>query len=393
MKQHVDSFLAGIAAEGQNHEPDAVEPIVEVVVPEVVPVEGAPIEPIVSNGEGTEVVVEGQEPEIKPEGAEVSPEPAVAGEEVVEELVFDDWDDDEGVETPAVVTPPTETIFSDLKEVVGDEVSDVTGLKEFISTLKKDNSTLKEKANQNPLENVPNALKEAVELAQDGRADYLELLNITSVDYSQLDPATLAESDIRQYFYSEDGQSFDEDGFISYIDNIPEKELEIRGKQRIGALVQEQNAKKNAYLENVKREKQVSNDAIERAVSKLDKVADFKLSDGHKSNLAKAMRDGGHKSLLEPRNSHGDIDYNELAEIVFIKQNFKKMMSILKTKTQNSLKGEVLADIGNHTVAGLADKAVFSPDTKVDPMDAMITQAQGRSNRNSINNYYEQIKK
>lgn len=386
MKQHIDDLLAGIQKEGEQH----IEPVVANVE------EGLVEAPIVPEGEeqSTGTPVEDQVSEEGSQGEEgvepIVPEGAEGAAEE-EDFIFEDWEE-EGAEGAPAEPAPEVNLLEAVKGVVGDNVSDVDGLKEFITKLKQDNSALKEKANENPLENVPESLKEAVELAKEGKGDYLELLKITSVDYTKLDPATLAESDIRQYFYSDDG-AFDEDGFMGYIENIPEKELEIKGKQRINELVHNQNIQKTAYLENVKREQQVSNDAIERAVSKLDKVADFKLNDGHRSNLARAMVNGGHKHVLEPKNSNGEINYNELAELVFIKQNFKRMMSVMKTRTQNALKGEVIGAIGNHTVAASADRAVHSPDGKKDPMDALIAQAQGNANRNSINTFYEQLKK
>jgi hypothetical protein len=330
-----------------------------------------------------------QEGDISPESG--SEEPTVDGDEVDDDegVVFEDWDEGDEPEVPE--TPLSETpIFEAVKDVVGDDISSVDELKEFIVNLKDENSTLKEQANENPLENIPESLREAVELAKDGRADYLELLKITSVDYTKLDPATLAENDIKQYFYN-DGK-FDEDGFIDYIDNVSEKDLEIRGRQRINQLVQEQALKKEAFMQNLAKDRAIKNEAIEKAVNRLDNVAKFKIKDSQRTQLAKQMVNDNYKNILEPRKANGEIDYDEVAKTIFIRQNFDKMINVMKTQTRNALKGEVIKEIGNQTVGSPSDKSVHSPEVATDPLMAMKEEANERSRRNSVSQYFGQNK-
>lgn len=336
--------------------------------------------PDVSSGDeeqDTESSVDAQGAEEDSEG-----EPAngtVDGDEEEEEDTLFELDEEE--ETPTESTPE---YFAEIQEVVGREIKSKEELKEFVDGLQSEITTLKEKASDNPLENIPEQLKEAVEYAKDGNGDYLELLNITSVDYTKLDPATLAENDIRQYFYDSEG-NFDEDGFISYIDNVPEKELEIRGKQRISQLVAAQDEAKRNFVAKQEQRKEAENMAIEKAVNRLDAVSKFKVKASDKQKLIATLTNGGYKNVLLPRSAEGVVDFERLAQDVFIRQNFDKMVKVLGTRARNEFKKETIKNIGNQTVGASADVSAHTPDVKGgDPLDMMIDAARKNSEANSI---------
>jgi len=281
------------------------------------------------------------------------------------------------------VAEATESQFLEkVKDVVGEDISTTEQLKEYVQNLKEEVSTLKSQVSENPLENIPEQLKEAIKYAKDGKADYLELLDITSIDYTKLDPATLAEQDIRQYFYDSQG-NFDEDGFIDYVDNVPEKELEIRGRQRINALVLEQQRQKQEFIARQEARVAQENASIIQAVNNLKSIGDFKVKESDKQKLINKMVNGNYKNVFGG-------DFSNIAKTLFIGENFDRMAAVLKTKTRNAVKADVIANIGNQTIASPVDKNAHNPQGGTDPLDMMIERAKKSSEAQSLNTFYEQ---
>ena len=333
------------------------------------------------------------QPETPPAKSEPEP-PAQEGDEVDEpenEEDEIDWEalmkeaegDGDGPTVEPAEEPNLKELFEPLKEVVGEEELDVDKLKEFVSNLKKENEELKQKALDNPLDNLPDELKEAIDVARDNPQDYLDFLNIAAIDYSKVDPVALAESEIKQYFTDADG-NFDAEGYYEYIDAIPAKELEIRGKQRLAQLQQEQQARKSEFLRRLEAKKANEENAIKDAVRGLDKVAGFKVSDSLKTDLLSSMSGGKYVDALIPKDSNGNIDYGELAKRVFISKHFDKLVKVLTTTASNSTKKHIISAIGNHKVQRPADKSAHKPGDVTDPLDLLIQQSKKVAEENMV---------
>ncbi len=257
---------------------------------------------------------------------------------------FDDWD------TPATEAPVTPTATtSELSEGVLIELAKVLGIEKpkgkdevvnAISSLKLE----AEKAKGVEKPQIRPELQKAIELDQKG-GDFYEYLKVTSVDYSKADPTQLYEDYVIDSLADKDG-NVDVDKVNEYLDNIPELEKELRGKDLQKRLVAEQ-ARKVAEIEAQASYLREQNDAkLRAALGSLAEIDGFKVDDSHRKETFEWITSGKMmKDLFY--GADGNLDPIKAAKVAFRNRYYEKLDAYHKNKIRNATKREILAETTN----------------------------------------------
>jgi hypothetical protein len=255
---------------------------------------------------------------------------------------IEDWDDKE---TPESV--PTKLDFADIRQKANIE-TDVDSTESLVEYIKNTRKELDE-ANQvkNKYNDMPDDLKNAYDVYQQN-GDYKAYLGVNDPTIDKLDPITLYEEKISEFFKTPDG-GFDEDGFNEYLDKQDTKVMTIEGER----IKQERKTKNDLVLETINNktslEKERATLARSGAVQDLKDVGGFVVSDKHKASLKEGLTTG--KAMKELfHNSDGSYNYKKEAENIFILQNFDKMSNFLKQRAKVQATRETLNELQNPTI-------------------------------------------
>jgi hypothetical protein len=278
-----------------------------------------------------------------------------------------DWDKEE---TPSA---PTGLDFTDIRQKAGIE-ADIDSTDSLVTYIKKVNTELAEaKQVQDNYADMPDDLKNAYDVYKQ-KGDYKAYLGVNDSSVDGLDPVTLYEEKVSEFFKTPDG-GFDEDGFNEYLDKQDTKVMTIEGER----IKSELKAKNDLVLQTITDKAALEQEravlARSGAVQDLKDVAGFVVSEAHKNTLKEGLNTGtAMKNLFY--NKDGSYNYKKEAENVFILQNFDKMSNFLKQRAKVTATRETLNELQNPTINTPAiNPSDVSPTPAPSGMDLFLDTA------------------
>ena len=194
---------------------------------------------------------------------------------------------------------------------------------------------------------IPSELAEAIRVAKEG-GDYLEFLNISSINYDSYSNKELVEASIEKYFKLEDG-TIDEEALIDYVESKSPAEINIMGDQIRENLKMKQAQKKERFLQSIKAQKLEEDKKIKSYLDKVNSISGVKLSPSDKETLFNEISKGSVMDMVV-KNKNGEKDPQVIVENIFKIKYFDKVLSIAKTKSANEGKKEVIKKLTNSNV-------------------------------------------
>lgn len=279
--------------------------------------------------------------------------------------IIEEWDDsidEEEQEAQNTID------FNELSKDLNVEVKSKDELLVKFKELQDKVSNYESESNQ--YANLPEDLKAAIDLAKNG-GDYLSYLDAGAVDYDQVGDREMLEFHYQSMFdNTEEGR----EELLDYLDSMSDAQLKINARQVRQQLKSQQEQRKSQIKESSDKQKQMVVSGVKDAVSKLDKVGDFKVKPSHKSRIEKAILDG---SLSEYINggSNGNYDFNKMVENAFKIMYYDNITSYLKTKVANSTKRDIIEKTSNASIKRPAKK----PEAK-------------KEKKSGLDSYFESLK-
>ena len=313
-------------------EPAVAEPVVEPVV-EPAAAEPTTEEPTVetpeepSSTEPDSTTVDDSTPPAEPEISE----PEVGTESL------DNWDDDGEPET----------------EPADKDVDSIRILKDFgfegltVDQAKEKINKLRETTNVDPFADLPDNLKQAIQIAKDN-GDYLEYLGVTSVNYDNVDARILFENNMASYFVDKDGE-FDKEGFKDYIDGLDEKEIEIKGKQLKQELIARQQEQTRRLEADAGQRRVQAEKDLKIVLDSVDSIRGFKLKPSHKKIIFDNITSGDMINEMF-YDKTGNMDFDKVVKIYFDYKWGDRATKFLQQRMETSAKKELLKELGNVNV-------------------------------------------
>lgn len=325
--------------------------------------------------------------------------PETAVEEVVEkDIVLDELDHaeekvetaelgvEEGVEKVAEETEEFEDVSEGEEEITIDDdgivfVDDVPEVVEELDYVKlsqdlgfegvKNKDQLLEKykkdldqAKEDALSGLPDALKEAILFAKEG-GDFMEVLNISSIDYDKVSNRELLEAKYHKYFVDEDGK-FDKDAFEEWVDSEGKAKVNMLADQIRSEEKLVQKNKLAVVRDKALRDKEKLNSELKTELDRIDSIGGVKLSQSQKDSMFRDTVSG--LAMEEMFYEGGKISNKKLAQNLFKVRMFDKAIQIAKTSAKNDGKREVISRATNASVQRKAERPV-AEIKRVSPMD------------------------
>lgn len=275
-------------------------------------------------------------PQVEPvkdsQPTEVQKEPR----KVEEPTVLDNWDSTIKPEEPK--TEPakeTEPYHVQIAKKVGFELKDED---ELIAKLKAD-----------PFEGVPANLKKAVELAKKG-GDFLQLLKVSQVDYSQIDPVNLYEADIL-------AKAQDKQAAKEWLDTISPIQKQIEGERLKQGYTYQQQLQERELSQAVETERAraeaTKNQFTEQLNETLNKteaieVAGYKLKldAKHKRQIASSMASTEFWNDSRYKTQKG-YDLERKVRDEFLTSNWDTVQQFLQDRVKTATLKEVANEVQN----------------------------------------------
>lgn len=286
-------------------------------------------------------------------------------EETQDEVIEIDFDDD---------TVSSDTDYSDLLTKFGENGKSMdsiaTEYKELKEKSKKLESSLNEK--ESLLSSLPDSLRDAIDIAQNN-GDFLDYLEISSVDYKSIDPVTLYMEDLKSRV-PQTQEALEE--LEDYVGSLSRTELMLRGMDIKEKLVKSRQDKIDGYkvraLQRAKEEKENALSALES----LDTIGNIKVPISFKKSRQKMIDSGSFtKNILS--NGSGATDYKKALEMDFIYSNFSKIVNVLKTQSKNEEKRNIIEKRAN-IKTGAAGATPSANTTEKSGWEVLMEQLQGR---------------
>ena len=372
--QTVEDMLIQFAAESKGQEPQAEQPIQD-TQPEATetPQEAEPVEDTTTDAIETQAVESGTEvaetTEVPVEEEQVDQIDNVSEEEDDDDDIdlFDlDFDEDDQADNTTTVEVP-QIDYSDIGKAIGENITSEAELISKFSELKAKNEELQQAvASSQEFAGLDADLAKAIEIAQQG-GDYKSFLGLTSVDYANIDPVELFEYEAAQLFTDEKG-NFDEAAYTEALEGFSDEAKKFEGLKLKRQRQAEQAQAKQQYEANIKAQKQLADQQLQKAVSDLNSVAGFKVTPAIKKNLFDAISTG--KAVQDMfYDSEGNYDFNKISENYFKIKHFDKMLNFHKQRAKTSAKKEVIDDLTNPEIKSPAKPAnpeAPAPKTGID---------------------------
>jgi hypothetical protein len=305
------------------------------------------------------------EPEIEEQEEVVNEKEEVTVDEVATEDKEEDSWDSEVVETEKEPVKEEAPFLDIAKEFGLEEVKTkdqfVTGLKDKIKKLES-----REFEVEKVLEDVPESLAEAVQIAKEG-GDFLEYLKVGSVDYSVYSDKELLANSLANYFLDEEGK-VNESELSEYIDSMPEKQVQIEAdKVRKSLDIAKQQTKDRIIASaNLKKEKRFNE--ISNAVNSIESVSGYKLTPKHKNDILKDFKeDNVIKSLFY---ESGKFEPKKAIETYFKVLYWDKIEDYRKSKARNETKKEIIRTMSNVEVSSNGKEVQAT--AKADPLSSWV---------------------
>jgi Enolase len=274
-------------------------------------------------------------PKVEPEKVSQPTEIPTEPRKVEESTVLENWDkaSAEAPKTEPAVEP--EPYYTQIAKKVGSEFKDE---EELIAKLKAD-----------PFEGVPANLKKAVELAKKG-GDYLQLLKVSQVDYSQIDPVSLYEADVLS-------KAQDKQAAKEWLDTISPIQKQIGGEQiKQNAIYHQQNQEQELIrsVETAKAQaeqvKKAYNEQAQETLNKTEaiEVAGYKLKlDGrHKKQIANSLASSEFWNDQRYQTQKG-FDLERKIRDEFLTTNWETVQQFLSDRVKTATLKEVANEVQN----------------------------------------------
>lgn len=281
---------------------------------------------------------------------------SIDSEEVVEDLYSDFEDSDDSDTGDAVEEIDVSSISKDL----GFDANDIESLKEQIN-----NKIEESKISADEWKNgVPQNLIEAVELSKGG-GDYLDYLNVSSIDYSSIPDIDIVASALYPDF-TKDGV-VDEDALNEYVDTLTDTQIRVEASKLRRNYEANQEHSKNEKIALANQRRQDVKEGIEKALSSYDDVGGFKVPLSEKNFIRNSVNnDTLMKDLFF--NSKGVLDYEKVRDVVFKYRNFDKIKRFWETKFVNQTKRDVISKMSNIERRNSSSPSKASPEDKTSPV-------------------------
>lgn len=325
-------------------------------------------EAIVKNNPPVEVVnkvetpSEVQKPEVTPE---VKPVETKVETPKKEESTDDGLID---LEIPEpTVEKPAEFDFSSLVKDLGFEVKTK---EELISKVKEAVT----KQSEDPFKGLPDNLRKAVEFAKQG-GDFLQMLKVSQVDYSQIDPTVIYENHI----YS---SISDKEKAKEYLESLSPLAKEIEGQKLKTQYIQWQESQERSMKseleakasEELKR-KAENEQRMRETINKVEDISGFKVKPSQKEKFYKDVVEGNLSKKLF-FDEKGNYDYNKMFKVAFIAENFDAIQKHYKGRIQTATKREIIEPLTNAELQINSEKPVTNSG-EVDPLTAWMNASRG----------------
>jgi hypothetical protein len=309
--------------------------------------------------------------EIEEPEEEVVVEDPEQGEDLDE---IENWDDD--IDDPETDDSKDDFDFTSIGNDLG--IGDVKDKSEFVSKLKDKISSLEQNLNtlkeSSVPDNIPDSLKEAIKVAQDG-GDYEAYLQLNSIDYDMVSDIDLVANSVANYF-SEDGV-VDTEKLDSYLDDMSGDQLRIEAAKIRNSIKSQRQAQASEVARVASEKKERTLNSLKKSIDDLSDVNGFKPTASQKEYLWKAFyKDTVIKDLFY--NERGEFDANKATKAVFQAKYGDKMDNFLKTKIRNQTKKEIINSMSSVEVQKPTSPAAPSVEKKeISAMDRMIMQLKG----------------
>lgn len=269
-------------------------------------------------------------------------------------------------EVPNKVETPTEPQELAKPEVVTDETIELPSSEpetndtfDFSSYIKdvgidaKDPEEFKAKVKElinkeDPLTNLPEKVRKAVEFAMKG-GDIYQILKVSEVDYSQIDPKTIYES----YIYS---MVKDKDKAAEHLDSMSDIVKEIEGEKMRQEYMNAQRRQEQELTESLDRKAQEeldrrkANEArLKETLNNVTDVSGFKVKQSQKEKFFKEVTSGNLSKRLF-YDKEGNYDYNKMFKITFLADNFDQIQDYYKDRVKTATKRETIEELTNATI-------------------------------------------
>ena len=306
-----------------------VEEVVEEIVEEVIEEEVANEVP----DEVEEPIIESEPKEDDTTEAEESPKVDL----LEEDSVISDWD------VPSEEAKDNTTFdFKSLANEVGFEAESKD---DFVSKINE----MKAKAETpDPMANVPDTLKKAIEIAnQDG--NYLEYLGVTSVNYDAVPNFDIVQGHYSQLFTKPDG-SVDTDLLEMKMDGMTDADIEVEGQTLKSQYKGQQDARTAQIEAETARNREEADKSLRVALDSLKEVNGFKFNPTHKKRLYDGITSG---NMIEEmfNGNDGKIDQNKVIKAYSNHLYGEQQSKYLRQQIATKAKKEVLDKLSNKQIS------------------------------------------
>lgn len=281
----------------------------------------------------------------------VAPSPQVEVGHLVE-----NWDDT--VQPPAVSPSNDVTNLSALAKELGFE--GVTTKEELITRVSES------KAQKGQPTALPTDLAKAVEIASQG-GNYLEYLQVSSVDWSKQDPLTLYENWVFDNLVQK-GKTAEE--IDAYLDRVDDLDKEMRGVELRNQLVTNQLQRKQSIEHQTQVAQQQFEVSTQKALSQIDDVYGFKLSALQKDSI---MRDFTHSPLGRILVSQTNGDFKEALVGMFNLKYGSKIDNFRRQQIKNATKRDLLNEMTNAKITPPGSQPA-QPSATIPAINAYLEQ-------------------
>lgn len=280
--------------------------------------------------------VEAPAPQVEPEKVSQPTEVQTEPRKVEEPTVLENWDSTAKAEdTKTEPAKETEPYHVQIAKKVGLELKDE---EELIAKLKAD-----------PFEGVPANLKKAVELAKKG-GDFLQLLKVSQVDYSQIDPVNLYEADVL-------AKAQDKQAAKEWLDTLSPIQKQIEGERLKQGYTYQQQLQEQELIRAVEADraraeatKNEFTDKLQETLNKTEaiEVAGYKLKldAKHKKQIAAAM--ASTEFWNDPRyKTQKGYDLERKVRDEFLTSNWDTVQQFLQDRVKTATLKEVAQEVQN----------------------------------------------
>ncbi len=283
------------------------------------------------------------------------------------------------IETPA----STELIDLDIPEATPTATPEAFDFPSLVKDLGFEVKTKEElvekvksiKTPEDPYKGLPDNLRKAVDFAKQG-GDFLQLLKVSQVDYSQIDPTVLYEQQILN-------GTQDKVKAKEYLDSLSPLAKEFEGQKLKNQMIQWQESAEKQLLDelNAKTAQELAKRAeneqrLRETVNKVDSVEGFKVKQGDKDRFIREVLDGSLTKELFMDNK-GQFDYEKMMRVRFLTKNFDAIQKHYGERIKNATKREIVEGLTNADVQTQSVKPEGAPQVYTNPLDAWMAVDRG----------------